>query len=90
MKALMKMTAVLLLTAVSGWVLAVGQININSADAEALANGLEGVGPAKAEAIVTHRNENGPFESVEALANVKGIGPKVLELNIERITVEGE
>lgn len=54
------------------------QININSADAETLAT-LNGIGQAKAEAIVKHRQTNGPFKSVEELVEVKGIGEKMLE-----------
>ena len=50
-----------------------GLININTADAAAL-EGLPGVGPATAKAIIDHRTANGPFASVEDLKKVKGIG----------------
>ena len=49
-------------------------ININSADA-ALLDELPGVGPATAEAIVTYRDQNGPFVNVNGLEDVPGIGP---------------
>ncbi len=61
-------------------------VNINTADATALAT-LDGVGDAKAEAIIAYRNANGPFKSVEELANVKGIGKKLIELNRGKISV---
>ena len=54
-------------------------VNINTADAATLADGLKGVGLKKAEAIVAYRNEHGPFKSVDELVNVKGIGEKSLE-----------
>jgi competence protein ComEA len=49
-------------------------ININSADA-ALLDELPGVGPATAQAIVTYRDQNGPFANVNGLEDVPGIGP---------------
>ncbi len=39
---------------------------------------LPGVGPSTAEAIIAHRNANGPFASVDALLDVRGIGPAKL------------
>jgi competence protein ComEA len=62
-------------------------LDINSANAEALAESLVGVGPAKAEAIVAYRQSNGPFSDVDQLAMVQGIGERTLELNRGRITV---
>jgi len=63
------------------------KVNINSATAEQLGQGLTGVGPAKAKAIVKHRDENGPFTSIEDLALVKGIGNATVEGNRDRMTV---
>lgn len=56
-------------------------VNINSADAATLDRLLQGIGPAKAEAIVRYRKEHGPFKRLEDLEKVKGIGPKLLEKN---------
>jgi competence protein ComEA len=56
-------------------------IDINSAPAAELAEALQGVGLRKAEAIVRYREQFGPFESVEELAEVKGIGAATLERN---------
>ena len=69
------------------WVFA-GPVNVNKADAETIARELQGIGPAKARAIVSYREENGPFESVEDLMKVVGIGPKVLEDNRKNILLE--
>jgi len=54
-------------------------VNINSADASTIATSLAGIGPSKAEAIVEYRSENGPFETIEDIKNVKGIGSKIFE-----------
>lgn len=66
-----------------------GQVDINSADAQTLAEGLNGVGLSKAEAIVAYRDEHGPFSSAEDLAQVKGIGEKTVEKNRNNIEVSG-
>lgn len=63
------------------------EININTADRMAL-EGLDGIGPTKAEAIVQYRETNGPFTSVDDLDNVSGIGEATLEANRDRLTVE--
>lgn len=55
-----------------------GLIDINSASAAEL-DALPGIGPAIAERIVAYRDESGPFESVEALQDVKGVGAALFE-----------
>ena len=65
-----------------------GPVNINTADAKTLAKELDGIGPAKAQAIVEYRQKNGTFRSAEDLLKVEGIGPKVLEQNRDNIRVE--
>lgn len=67
-----------------------GPVNINTADAEMLAAELDGVGPALAEAIVRDREENGRYETPDAIMRVRGIGPSVLEANRENILIEDE
>ena len=76
--------------AVSPALLVAGPVNINTADAEMLASELDGVGPALAEAIVRDREENGRYETPDAIMRVRGIGLRVLEDNRENILVEDE
>ena len=79
---------VLFATLLSGLALANGPtVNINKADAEQLADVLDGVGLRRAEAIIKHRKANGGFKKAEQLVEVKGIGPYILERNAERIRV---
>ncbi|MHB1240265.1 MAG: ComEA family DNA-binding protein, partial [Gammaproteobacteria bacterium] len=56
-----------------------GALNINEADAPALAAGIDGVGPGRAAAIVRYREAHGRFTSVDQLSAIKGVGPRVLE-----------
>ena len=63
-------------------------VNINTADAATLAAVLHGVGDAKAQAIIAHRQEHGPFKSPDQLAAVKGIGEALVEKNRDRIAVK--
>ncbi len=56
-------------------------VNINTADATALAKALTGIGPAKAKAIVTYREKNGPFKTADQLAMVEGISQKLIDKN---------
>ena len=63
-------------------------VNINTADQAALAEGIKGVGERKAAAILLYREKHGPFESVEDLANVKGISASIIEKNRDMLTVE--
>jgi len=61
-------------------------VDINSADAETLAASIDGVGTQKAIAIVKYREANGPFASVDDLANVQGIGMKTVDRNRDKLT----
>ena len=64
-----------------------GKINVNTADAEQL-DSLPGIGPALAARIIEYREKNGPFQTPEDVTKVPGIGPKIFELNKDRIVVE--
>ena len=55
-----------------------GLVDINRASAAELEE-LPGVGPATAEAIIAHREQSGPFASVDDLIDVRGIGDAKLE-----------
>lgn len=63
-----------------------GPLDLNRASVDEL-DGLPGVGPATAQAIVAHRDRNGPFLSVEGLLDVRGIGPAKLDALRELVTV---
>lgn len=65
----------------------VAKVNLNSADAQTLARELNGIGEAKARAIVEYREAKGAFSTVDELLEVKGIGSATLEKNRERLTV---
>jgi competence protein ComEA len=71
----------LLATVLLAHVVQAEPVNINTADATALAKALNGVGPAKAKAIVSYREKNGPFKSVDQLAMVEGITQKLIDKN---------
>ena len=62
-------------------------VDINSADADTLARELDGVGTAKAQAIIAYRERAGGFQAPEELLNVRGIGVKILDDNHGRIEV---
>lgn len=63
------------------------ELNINTASADQMAKALSGIGKSKAEAIVSYREVNGPFESVQDLSKVRGIGKKTVEANVGLITI---
>ena len=63
-----------------------GKVNINTADSETLQT-LDGIGEAKAKAIIEYRNKNGDFKNIEDIKNVSGIGDSVYEKIKENITV---
>lgn len=62
-------------------------VNINTANAVEL-DTLPGVGPATAQNIIDHRKANGPFQAVEEIMEVSGIGPAKFEQMKALITVE--
>jgi competence protein ComEA len=86
-----KVMAASLLLSLSMGALAAGdaeQVNINKADAATLARVLSGVGEARAAAIVRYRDEHGAFVDIYELANVKGIGERVVEANAAKIVLK--
>ena len=85
MKTLVRMLAVII-ACVPIWAFA-GPVDINTADAETMSEELNGVGLAKAKAIVEYREKYGPFKSPEDLSLVKGIGDRTVELNLANIRV---
>lgn len=69
-------------------VAAVATVNLNQADAATLTRELKGIGPAKAQAIIDYREQQGAFVSVEELLEVKGIGVATFERLRSQLTVE--
>lgn len=63
------------------------KISINRADAWLL-DALPGIGPALAQSIIQYRGENGPFDSIEELMRVPGIGQSKYDGMKDLITVE--
>ncbi len=53
-------------------------VEVNSSSKQLLSF-VAGVGPVLAQNIISYRNENGPFDSREALKKVPRFGPKVFE-----------
>ena len=63
-------------------------VNINTASIEIVAEELVGVGPELARRIVDFRERYGEFKSIEALGDVRGIGPSLPAKNEGKIVIE--
>ncbi|MGE5249690.1 MAG: helix-hairpin-helix domain-containing protein [Bacteroidota bacterium] len=61
-------------------------VNINTATLEEL-DRLPGIGPTTAQKIVDYRTQHGPFQRIEDLMNVSGIGPSTFDGLKDLITV---
>jgi len=67
--------------------MAAEKINLNTATVGELTK-LKRIGPAYAQRIIDYREKYGPFEKIEDLMKVKGIGQKTFDANKDMITVE--
>ena len=63
-----------------------GKVNINTATAEELST-LPGIGPTKAQSIIDYRTVKGPFQAIEDIKNVRGIGDATFEKLKDKIAV---
>ncbi|MEI4800224.1 helix-hairpin-helix domain-containing protein [Bacillus sp. NPDC077411] len=72
--------------ATNGSPLSEGKIQINIATKEQLEK-ISGIGPRKAENIIKYREQHGPFQKIEDLLEVDGIGEKSLEKMKDEIIV---
>lgn len=82
-----KVIALALAMGISALAWAGPSVNINTASADELAAALHGIGQAKAEAIVEYRDQNGPFEHLDELVNVRGVGMRTVDENRDRVTL---
>ncbi len=82
------LNAALVAAAMLAQVAIAGPVDVNTADAKTLARELQGIGMAKAEAIVAYREKNGPFKSADDLAKVKGLGKKLVDQNKSNLKFE--
>ena len=64
------------------------RIDLNTASEEDLKT-LPGIGEVKARAIVGYRERNGPFQSIEDIIQVNGIGPAIYEGIRDLVRVNG-
>ncbi len=64
-------------------------VNVNTATQEQLES-LNGIGPAKAKAIIDYRQKNGGFKTVDELEQVPGIGKGLLGKIKNDVTLSGE
>lgn len=62
-------------------------VNINTANADEL-DRLPGIGPALAQRIIDYRQANGPFQKIEDITKVRGIGPAEFNAIKNRIVVQ--
>lgn len=80
--------ALVLILGIGNAAFAADPVDVNTANAEQLAEALNGVGEAKAEAIIEYREANGPFTHIDELINVRGIGMVTVDKNRDMIRVE--
>ncbi len=73
---------------VAGVVFAGEPVNVKTADAETLATAINGVGINKARDIISYRQKNGPFETVDEIAQVSGIGMQTVDRSRANLTVK--
>jgi len=62
-----------------------GLVSINHATAEELSAVMSGVGLKKAQAIISYREQYGPFTQIDQLKEVPGIGNALVERNLAKL-----
>ena len=62
-------------------------VNVNRAGVKELCT-LPGIGDTKAQRIIDYRQKHGPFQSIDGLLRVKGIGEKTLTALRKRVRVD--
>jgi|GEM_PF-1651912 len=61
------------------------RININTAEADAIAGKVKGIGKGRAEAIVSYRKEHGPYQSFDDLTKIKGISESFIKAHWDEL-----
>lgn len=61
------------------------KINLNKASLQALTGSFKGIGQKRAEAIVSYREANGGFKSIEDLAQVRGLGKSFVNTHLAQL-----
>ena len=84
----MKTLFAFLLAIVSFIGMAFAAVNINTAT-QAELESLKGVGPVRAKAIISYREKNGPFKTLEDVDNVPGIGKGTISKMAPDVTLSG-
>ena len=82
---ILRKLAVLILLSLPVTLFAAEEVDINTADKEALMT-LSGVGESFAERIINYREQNGAFETVQELTQISGIGRSLIEKNKDILT----
>ena len=82
---ILRKLAVLILLSLPVTLFAAEEVDINTADKEALMT-LSGVGESFAERIINYREQNGAFETVQELTQISGIGQSLIEKNKDILT----
>ena len=82
---ILRKLAVLILLSLPVTLFAAEEVDINTADKEALMT-LSGVGESFAEKIINYREQNGAFETVQELTQISGIGQSLIEKNKDTLT----
>ena len=62
-------------------------VNINTADKEVLMT-IKGIGEKRAEAIIAYREKNGPFKTIDQLAEIRGVGQMFVDNNRDLLVVK--
>lgn len=63
-----------------------GKVSINSGTKSHF-DSLPGIGPVLAQRIIDHRSKNGPFQKIEDIQNVSGIGSSIFAQISSRLTL---